>query len=364
MSNLNINRKVADAFYRYKMPRIIAKVEGKGNGIKTAIVNMSEIAKALSRPPAYLTKYFGYELGTQTMCDNKNDRYIVNGEHTSDKLQNLLDGFVHKFVLCPDCDNPETNLTVKKNSIFRCCTACGHVCIVDMRHKLTTFIVKNFSEQDPGFEKASRVVERCTSAEWGEDTAVKAHQEATKISGDLEKSTQKRVDRFYLFVNQMKVAGQMNEVKHEKEIVLEAERLEIRDKAPLVLAELLYDTNIIAQIKQHCTLFCRLTHNSEKAQRYLLRAFEQLVGVVHPAELMPKVPYILKAFYDNDILDESVIVEWNQKPSRSVTEEISKEIHNKAAPFIQWLEQAEEEESSEEDGDGVVPTAAKNEVTS
>lgn len=27
------------------------QVEGKGNGIKTVIVNMSEIAKALSRPP-------------------------------------------------------------------------------------------------------------------------------------------------------------------------------------------------------------------------------------------------------------------------------------------------------------------------
>jgi len=46
----------------------------------------------------------------------------------------------------------------------------------------------------------------------------------------------------------------------EKEIVLEAERLEIRDKAPLVLAELLYDTNIIAQIKQYRTLFCRVCY--------------------------------------------------------------------------------------------------------
>ena len=51
----------------------------------------------------------------------------------------------------------------------------------------------------------------------------------------------------------------MSGTEREKEIVLEAERLEIRDKAPLVLAELLYDTNIIAQIKQHRTLFCRVS---------------------------------------------------------------------------------------------------------
>ena len=56
------------------------------------------------------TKYFGCELGAQTQFDNKNDRYIVNGAHTSDKLQDLLDGFIRKFVLCPECDNPETNL--------------------------------------------------------------------------------------------------------------------------------------------------------------------------------------------------------------------------------------------------------------
>lgn len=42
--------------------------------------------------------------------DEKLGRYIVNGSHESSKLQDMLDGFIKKFVLCPECDNPETEL--------------------------------------------------------------------------------------------------------------------------------------------------------------------------------------------------------------------------------------------------------------
>lgn len=34
------------------MERIQSKVEGKGNGIKTVIVNLSSVAQSLARPPS------------------------------------------------------------------------------------------------------------------------------------------------------------------------------------------------------------------------------------------------------------------------------------------------------------------------
>ena len=126
------------------MPVLLTKIEGKGNGIKTVVPNMSDVARALSRPPTYPTKFFGSELGAQTSVDEKNDRYIVNGAHDAKRLRELLDAFIDKFVLCGACKNPETDIIVTKNEmIVRDCKACGERTGVDMRHRLSTYILKN-----------------------------------------------------------------------------------------------------------------------------------------------------------------------------------------------------------------------------
>ena len=126
------------------MPVLLTKIEGKGNGIKTVLPNMSDVSRSLSRPPTYPTKFFGCELGAQTSFDEKSDRYIVNGAHDAAKLRDLLDNFIIKFVLCGSCKNPETELIITKNEdLIRDCKACGERTIVDMRHKLVTFILKN-----------------------------------------------------------------------------------------------------------------------------------------------------------------------------------------------------------------------------
>lgn len=65
------------------------------------------------------TKFFGCELGAQTQFDTKNDRYIVNGSHEANKLQDMLDGFIKKFVLCAECDNPETDLVSLGQHLWR-----------------------------------------------------------------------------------------------------------------------------------------------------------------------------------------------------------------------------------------------------
>lgn len=62
----------------------------------------------------------------------------------------------------------------------------------------------------------------------------------------------------------------------------------------------------------------QLTRENTKAQRYLLGAFELLVGTEYRDSLLQKVPQILKAFYDYDIVDEGVIIEWDEKASVTI----------------------------------------------
>ena len=83
------------SLYPHSMPLLLTKVEGKC--IKTVFPNMSDVARALSRPPTYPTKFFGSELGAQTSVDEKNDRYRVNRAHNATRLHELLDAFIDKL---------------------------------------------------------------------------------------------------------------------------------------------------------------------------------------------------------------------------------------------------------------------------
>jgi translation initiation factor 5 len=141
------------------MEKIQSKIEGKGNGIKTVIVNLNNVSQALARPPAYVIKYFGFELGAQTTLNPTDDRWIINGAHDAPKLQDYLDGFISKFVLCKKCKNPETVVQVKDGRILLDCKACGERSDVDMRLKLSGVILKNEpskGKKDKSNKKAER----------------------------------------------------------------------------------------------------------------------------------------------------------------------------------------------------------------
>lgn len=405
MDTLNIGGNERDRFYRYKMPKLISKIEGKGNGIKTVVPNMSDIARSLSRPPTYPTKFFGCELGAQVKTDEKTDRYIVNGAHDAPKLQELLDVFIKKFVLCGGCSNPETDLIITgKNAhqkIILDCKACGQRTEVDMRHKLVTYILKHPPTPIKGKgkkEKKSKKngdeeAESPTSPTRG-DSAEGSEDEFTKhIVAEASKlPTADQVaddDNWAVDTSEEAVAERLKDLSIEMEDDLEPhesldawikenpgaknndvykkiKELGISKETYLVLKYLILNlfpedvqkVDIEKQIAKRVKLFQKFVTNADD-QLALLGATEELLA--QRKELLESkiLGVILMNYYQNDLLEEEVFQAWIEGGANSskykglfkrnvsianVDKVINQEIREKAKPFAKWLEEAEEDD--------------------
>ncbi|KAI3862100.1 hypothetical protein MKX03_007323 [Papaver bracteatum] len=287
-----------DAFYRYKMPRMLAKIEGRGNGIKTNVVNMVDIAKALARPASYTTKYFGYELGAQSKFDEKTGVALVNGAHDTAKLAGLLDNFIKKFVQCYGCGNPETEVIITKTKMIQLkCAACGFVSDVDMRDKLTAFIVKNPPAQKKGGK----------------------YKKAFLLTNN--------------YVGQLKsFLGSLNSAGSSSQDVMHA------------LIDALFgglEKGFSEEVTKNKNYLAAATHDNEGSQILLLRAIGAFCEKSGP-EIVKEIGLVLKTLYDEDVLEEEYIVQWfNERivPSGSKNSQIWKNVK----PFIVWLQSAESE---------------------
>eukprot|EP00871_Galdieria_phlegrea_P005244 jgi/Galph1/5720/GphlegSOOS_G4302.1 len=180
-----------DLFNRYKMPRLVAKVEGRGNGIKTRLVNCNQVARALHRPPSYVCKFFGCELGAQTKIEEKSDVFIVNGAHEQQVLMEVLQKFIKMFVLCANCNLPETDLVVdKKGNIKQICAACGHSEMVNMTHKLCTYIQNHPPEGKSKSKKEAKKDKKKKDEAEEEDRKTKSRRKKrNEEDGNSKKST-------------------------------------------------------------------------------------------------------------------------------------------------------------------------------
>ena len=156
MTTINIAglTPVDDPSYRYKMPKVTAKIEGRGNGIKTVLTNIIEVSLSLNRDAPEITKFFGCEIGSQTTYAAETERAVVNGAHTTNDLQNHLSKYIELFVLCKQCRLPETTYKVKNGVIFQKCAACGAKDPCEMTHKLTTFVLNQYKKNKA--EKAGK----------------------------------------------------------------------------------------------------------------------------------------------------------------------------------------------------------------
>lgn len=194
--------------------------------------------------------------------------------------------------------------------------------------------------------------------EWAEEVQENGELEpqlsSLTISSDQDKSHEEKLEMFFNFVDNKKKGGKIGTLY--KELYNEAERLDIVDKAPYVLTEVLLSENILKELATCRNIFLRFCRKNHKCQKNLLTALEMLICQRFPDTLLPKTAHILKGLYDNDIIEEEILIDWQDKSSKKrVGKEMSQQLHNRAAPFIKWLKEAEEETGSEEEEEETAP---------
>lgn len=334
-----------------------------------------------------VTKFFGAEVGALTNWDEKEARYIVNGVHDADKLQTLLDGFIKKFVLCPKCDNPETDLSVKNGVIFRTCKACGAKNPCDNLHKLATFIKNNPPpkpiklkqakdtataniQQSSGAGGSDEVVEGMVAPEGFDDglkqsedvqvdeddwdeAAAQANRES-ELAGLSERvknslSLNKEVEDFQ---DPLEAFAQFIESRPDltaETVVGEISERAIRsDKAVAVVTQILLSEELLKRLKQHEQIFRKILV-SEADKLAFLGSLERLC-IAH--QQVKQIPAILQAAYMADLVDEEVLEVWREKPSKKfVSKDDAKLIRTAAKPFFNWLQEDESDESGESDSE-------------
>jgi translation initiation factor 5 len=396
MSLINIGGDPDDASYRYKMPALVTKIEGRGNGIKTVVVNMSDVSKALHCEPGYPTKFLGIELGAISKYTPATERAVVNGAHQQPDMQKLLMKFIEIFVLCPTCSLPEIKYKVKSTAIKIDCAACGHNGKLKTQHKLVTYILnhpptkrkgdkdnkmskeerrklKNKAREEAKAEgeggKTGKKSKKEKEQAWFTDTSKEAqdkrkeqefaemaqrHEETQSLVDKIIKnaSAENKSDSPVTILQIFLASGAREPI----EVVSELRRIELsrgldEPQKIKVLLEALLDLgdlkSVPAQFTKHAPLFSHLlAQGNAQTATCLIGCIENLVGVVEP-KLLARTPLVLQALYEADVLEEDVLLAWANSPPESswlVNKEVATNVRNKAAPFIDWLKEADSED--------------------
>jgi len=140
--NVGLKSVQGDVHYRWKMEPLDTKIEGKGIGRKTVLLNITEVAAQCFTRPQYMTKFFGYEIGAQSKWDDHRKVGFVNGVHDTNELQELVFKYIELLIVCPSesCQRPEIKYEKKKKQIRMACASCGLNLHFELDHQITKFI--------------------------------------------------------------------------------------------------------------------------------------------------------------------------------------------------------------------------------
>lgn len=375
---------VKDDHYRYTMEKMITKIESRGNGIKTVIVNMTNVAKDLKVPADYPTKYFSAVLGASN--ESKDGKFVIKGSFTQTHLEGVLQEFIRKFVLCPKCSLPETDMTVKGDMVHLDCKACSHHAVVDPREKLVKYIVAHPPPKQKSYvhktTQDAEAVQKATAGktttttqdddddvEWSTDIsaeAVKKRQAKEKTAAQLlggadsdeedenkdeedGEEEEEEISPTQVLAEYIKAKPDASEdqlIKVVKKIKVDYELADSDAICLLCEAFFTKKADLMETITKRAKVFAYFLGSDKKNEKQLLMLGYIEDFLASHQDLVPKVSKILEVAYDAEVLREPAILEWHaKKKSKFVKDaELLKKIKESAKKFVEWLGAAEEEE--------------------
>eukprot|EP00106_Octopus_bimaculoides_P022966 XP_014790408.1 PREDICTED: translation initiation factor eIF-2B subunit epsilon-like [Octopus bimaculoides] len=141
---------------------------------------------------------------------------------------------------------------------------------------------------------------------------------------------------------------EINSLKHSyniaiKELNQAVMRLTI--EMPLTSLSNASTNQILAAIKINLTKWLPLIKNYNRSIESQTDSLEALMeSAVENSQIAYIFPNILSILYDKDVLDEAAIIQWHKKEP-ALDQVNQRNIWKRAEKYINWLEQAEEEDS-------------------
>jgi translation initiation factor 2 subunit 2 len=104
---------------RFEIPKPSVQQSGK----QTYIRNFGDIAKQLRREPKQIAKYLFKALAIPGTI--KGNELVLQAKIGFFMIDTRIHDYVKEFVLCHECEKPDTNIVVEKGISFIKCEACG-----------------------------------------------------------------------------------------------------------------------------------------------------------------------------------------------------------------------------------------------
>jgi translation initiation factor 2 subunit 2 len=108
-----------EAVERFEIP----KVRGHIQGNKTIISNFANIVDLIHRPAEHLLKFLQKELATPG--EIKKATLILGTKVPASKINEKISKYITEYVLCKECNKPDTKIIKENNFSFIRCLACG-----------------------------------------------------------------------------------------------------------------------------------------------------------------------------------------------------------------------------------------------